>query len=91
VERNRARRRLREAARGLDAHHGFDLVVSTDASALTVPFELLRGHVETAAAAAVGLARSASGPASPAVGPRFRGRQREARPGRPSATRVGRP
>jgi len=79
VERNRARRRLREAARGLDAHHGFDLVVSSDASALTVPFALLRGQVETAAAAAVGLARSAPGPA-PSAGPRGGGRHAEARP-----------
>lgn len=70
VERNRVRRRLREAARGLGAHHGFDLVVSTNSSALTVPFALLRGQVETAAAAAVGLAAAASGPARPAAGAR---------------------
>ncbi len=91
VERNRARRRLREAARGLDAHHGFDLVVSTDASALTVPFALLRGQVETAAVAAVGLARAASGPVAPAAGARARSRQGEGRPGRPSGGRAGEP
>ena len=90
-ERNRARRRLREAARGLDAHHGFDLVVSTDASALTLPFALLRGQVETAAVAAVGLARAASGPVPPAVDPRARNRQGEARPGRPAGGRAGQP
>jgi RNase P protein component len=91
VQRNRARRRLREAARGLDAHHGFDLVVSTDASVLTLPFALLRGQVETAAAAAVGLARAASGPVPPAVDPRARNRQGEARPGRPAGGRAGQP
>ena len=91
VERNRARRRLREAARGLDAHHGFDLVVSTDASALTVPFALLRGQVETAAMAAVGLARAASGPVPPAASTRHANRQVKARPGRPAGARAGQP
>ena len=91
VERNRARRRLREAARGLDAHQGFDLVVSTDASALTVPFALLRGQVETAAVAAVGLARAAHGPAATAVDLSPRSRRRGPRPGRPAGARAGQP
>ena len=69
VERNRVRRRLREAAGAWAPTTGFDLVVSTDSSALSVPFELLRGQVD-AAAAAVGLAAAASGPARPAAGAR---------------------
>jgi ribonuclease P protein component len=62
VERNRVRRRLREAARGLSEHLGFDLVVSTDATALTVPFSLLQEQVRAAAQAAVTRARAARGP-----------------------------
>ena len=76
---------------GLDAHHGFDLVVSTDASALTVPFALLRGQVETAAVAAVGLARAASGPVPPAPSSRHGNRRKEARPGRPAGAKAGQP
>jgi ribonuclease P protein component len=64
VERNRVRRRLREAARGLDAHCGFDLIVSTDATALTLPFASLRAQVEAAAQAAVARAREAAAPGS---------------------------
>jgi ribonuclease P protein component len=68
VERNRVRRRLREAARGLHGHHGYDLIVSADASTLTVPFGLLRDQVEAAACEAVARARVALGPEGP--GPR---------------------
>jgi ribonuclease P protein component len=69
VERNRVRRRLREAARGLHAHRGFDLIVSTDATALRVPFSMLSSQIEVAARAAVDRARVASGPA-PSRSPR---------------------
>jgi ribonuclease P protein component len=69
VERNRARRRLREAARGLRDHHGYDLIVSADASALRVPFSLLRDQVEAAARGAVARARVASGPEAPGPPP----------------------
>ncbi|MGD0448794.1 MAG: ribonuclease P protein component [Candidatus Dormibacteria bacterium] len=63
VERNRVRRRLREAARELHGHHGYDLIVSADASALRVPFSLLRDQVEAAARGAVARARVAAVPA----------------------------
>jgi ribonuclease P protein component len=69
VERNRVRRRLREAARGLHDHHGYDLIVSADASALSVPFSLLRDQVEAAARGAVARARVASGPEAPGPPP----------------------
>jgi len=49
VERNRARRRLREAARELRAHRGYDLIVSCDTTAVTAPLPLLREQVEAAA------------------------------------------
>jgi ribonuclease P protein component len=62
VDRNRVRRRLREAARGLRALRGFDLIVSTDASALRAPFAGLREQVEEAARGAVSRARRAAGP-----------------------------
>jgi ribonuclease P protein component len=62
VERNRVRRRLREAARGLEAHRGFDLIVSGDAGALRLPFATLREQVEGAALTAVTRARTAPGP-----------------------------
>ena len=64
VERNRVRRRLREAARALHAHHGYDLIVSADATALRVPFTQLREQVETAARGAVGRASVSPGPVS---------------------------
>jgi ribonuclease P protein component len=63
VERNRVRRRLRQAARGLHDHHGYDLIVSADASALSLPFSVLREQVEEAARGAVARASVASGPA----------------------------
>ncbi|MGA3184901.1 MAG: ribonuclease P protein component [Candidatus Dormibacteria bacterium] len=69
VERNRVRRRLREAARGLHDHHGYDLIVSADASALRVPFPVLRDQVETAARGAVARASVASGPVAPGPAP----------------------
>jgi ribonuclease P protein component len=69
VERNRVRRRLREAARGLYDHHGYDLIVSADASALRVPFSLLRDQVEAAARRAVARASVASGPVAPGAAP----------------------
>jgi ribonuclease P protein component len=69
VERNRVRRRLREAARGLHDHHGYDLIVSADASALSIPFSLLRDQVEAAARGAVARARVASGPEAPGPPP----------------------
>lgn len=65
VERNRARRRLREAARPLRAHHGYDLIVSCDASAVTAPFQLLREQVEAAALSGISLARHRLGPPPP--------------------------
>jgi RNase P protein component len=64
VERNRIRRRLREAARGLGEHGGFDLVLSTDATALKIPFGVLCEQVRTAARAAVERARAAEPPAA---------------------------
>jgi len=69
VERNRVRRRLREAARGLHDHHGYDLIVSADAAALRIPFSLLRDQVEAAARGAVGRARVAAGQAAPGQAP----------------------
>jgi len=69
VERNRVRRRLREAARGLHDHHGYDLIVSADAAALRIPFSLLRDQVEAAARGAVGRARVAAGPPAPGQAP----------------------
>jgi ribonuclease P protein component len=70
VERNRVRRRLREAARRLGEQGGFDLIVSSDARALGLPFEMLCEQVQSAARAAVGRARVATGPApSPAGRP----------------------
>ncbi|MGD1052691.1 MAG: ribonuclease P protein component [Candidatus Dormibacteria bacterium] len=65
VERNRVRRRLREATRGLHDHRGYDLIVSTDASALKLPFSLLCDQVAAAARGAVARASVASGPAIP--------------------------
>ncbi len=62
VDRNRVRRRLREAARVLGEPGGFDLVVSTDATALRVPFELLREQVRVAALSAMARARAARDP-----------------------------
>jgi len=69
VERNRVRRRLREAARRLDQDGGFDLIVNTDATALELPFGVLCAQVRSAALTAVARARAAAGPA-PARPPR---------------------
>jgi ribonuclease P protein component len=69
VERNRVRRRLREAARELRGHHGYDLIVSGDAMALRVPFALLREQVETAARLAVARASVAAHPVPVAPAP----------------------
>jgi ribonuclease P protein component len=69
VERNRVRRRLREAARELQDHHGYDLIVSADAAALRVPFSLLRELVEAAARGAVARARVAVDPLAPGPAP----------------------
>jgi len=67
VERNRLRRRLREAVRAAGAGEGCDLIVSAGADALTLPFEELTRQVERAIQAAAARARSAPVP-SPVPG-----------------------
>ena len=57
VTRNRIRRRLRAAGAALNAHAGFDLVVSAGGEALTLPFSDLRTQVTEAARMAVARAQ----------------------------------
>ncbi|HXZ99270.1 MAG TPA: ribonuclease P protein component [Candidatus Binatia bacterium] len=70
VERNRLRRRLREALRCLGPADGYDLVVSSDAGALGLPFaELSRQVAEAAGRAMEMAARPPAGePPRPASG-----------------------
>jgi RNase P protein component len=53
VPRNRLRRRLRAASRGILAERGYDLIVTATPMALTVSFAELQEHVDRAAAAAL--------------------------------------
>ncbi len=62
VPRNRLRRRLRAACRGIMAMGGYDLIVSADPEALTLPFMELQEHVERAARAALARAGTKATP-----------------------------
>jgi ribonuclease P protein component len=65
VERNRIRRRLREAARAIlpqTARPGFDYVLVARRSALTAPFDTMLADLERAMARVHAAAKSGPGP-----------------------------
>lgn len=94
VERNRLRRRLREALRPqLAARPGFDLVVVAGPDALNVPFADLSTDLTAAVAAAVERAGRRTAPPPPRRGGRATAQNEGSTPsrGRPAARSIDSP